>query len=57
MKVFEIRLNRQVLDESFLRQIDKEIPFHILFLLEYEGKYKAAIGYKEVQHPGIMCSK
>lgn len=28
-------------------QIDKEIPYHILFILEYEGKYKAVIGYKE----------
>lgn len=47
LEVFEIRLNQQVLDESVLRQIDKEIPYHILFLLEHEGKYKAAIGYKE----------
>lgn len=47
LEVFEIRLNQRVLDENVLRQIDKEIPYHILFLLEYEGKYKAAIGYKE----------
>ena len=33
--------------ESVLRQIDREIPYHILFLLEYEGKYCAVIGYKE----------
>ena len=30
-----------------LRQIDREIPYHILFLLEYDGKYRAVIGYKE----------
>ena len=30
-----------------LRQIDREIPYHILFLLESEGRYRAAIGYKE----------
>ena len=34
-------------NESVLRQIDREIPYHILFLLEYEGKYRAVIGYKE----------
>lgn len=48
LEVFEVRLNSQTLDESLLRQIDKEIPYHILFLLEYQGKYQAWIGYKEV---------
>ena len=47
LQVFEVRLNEPNLDDSFLRQIDKEIPYHILFLLEYDGKYKAVIGYKE----------
>lgn len=47
LEVFEVKLNSQILDDSFLRQIDKEIPYHILFVLEYEGKYKAVIGYKE----------
>lgn len=47
LEVFEVKLNSPTLDDSFLRQIDKEIPYHILFLLEYEGKYKAVIGYKE----------
>ena len=27
--------------------MDKEIPYHLLFLLEHEGKLKAVIGYKE----------
>lgn len=47
LEVFEVRLNSPVLDDSLLKQIDKEIPYHILFILEYEGKYKAVIGYKE----------
>lgn len=47
IEVFEVRLSAQELDESVLRQIDREIPYHILFLLEYEGKYRAVIGYKE----------
>ena len=47
LEVFEVKLNSQILDDSFLRQMDKEIPYHILFILEYEGKYKAVIGYKE----------
>lgn len=47
IEVFEIQLNIPELDESVLRQIDREIPYHILFLLEYDGKYRAVIGYKE----------
>ena len=47
LEVFEVKLNSQILDDSFMGQIDKEIPYHILFILEYEGKYKAVIGYKE----------
>lgn len=47
LEVFEVNLNSQILDEGVLRQIDKEIPYHILFILEHEGKYKAVIGYKE----------
>lgn len=48
LEVFEVRLNSPMLDDSLLKQIDKEIPYYILFLLEYEGKYQAWIGYKEV---------
>lgn len=47
IEVFEVRLSAPKLDESVLRQIDRGIPYHILFLLEYEGKYRAVIGYKE----------
>ena len=36
-----------MLDESALRQMDKQIPYHILFVLEYKEKYQVWIGYKE----------
>lgn len=54
LEVFEIHLNSPGLDDSLLRQIDKEIPYHILFLLEYQGKYQAWIGYKEATE---SCNK
>lgn len=57
LEVFEVRLNSPVLDDSLLRQIDKEIPYHILFLLEYEGKYQAWIGYKEAAASGNKAFK
>lgn len=47
IEVFEVRLNVPTLDEAVLKQIDREIPYHILFIMEYEDKYKAVIGYKE----------
>lgn len=47
IEVFEVKLNSQTLDEGMLRQMDKEIPYHILFILECQGKYQAWIGYKE----------
>ncbi len=47
IEVFEIRLNGQQLDEAVLQQIDKGIPYHIVFLLEHAGRYQAWTAYKE----------
>lgn len=57
IEVFEVKLNAPVLDESLLRQIDREVPYHILFLLEYLGKYQAWIGYKEAAISGSKAFK
>ena len=57
IEVFEIKLNEQKLDESVLRQIDKEIPYHIIFLLEYEGKHQAWTAYKEAAISGNNAFK
>ena len=47
IEIFEIKLNNAELNEQLLRQIDKEIPYHILFLLSKDDKCQAWIGYKE----------
>lgn len=47
VEVFEVKLTETPLDESVLRQIDREIPYHIIFLLEHEDKYQAWTSYKE----------
>lgn len=47
IEVFKIVLSAGGLDESALRQMDRQIPYHILFVLEYSGKYQIWIGYKE----------
>lgn len=57
IEVFELKLNTMQFDENILLQIDKGIPYHILFLLEYEGKYQAWIGYKEIDDKKIRVSQ
>lgn len=47
IEVFHLLLNQKGLDERVLQLIDKEIPYHILFELEYEGQIQVWIGYKE----------
>lgn len=47
IEVFLIKMNVPNMTEALLKQIDREIPYHILFIAEYEGKYQAWIGYKE----------
>ena len=57
IEVIELRLTSPALDENVLRLIDREIPYHILFLLEYDGKYQAAMGYKEAAGSGKAAFK
>ena len=38
VEVFEVRLHEPKLDEAVLRQIDREIPYHILFILTAADK-------------------
>ena len=57
IEVFEVRLTEPILEETVLRQIDKEIPYHILFVLTCEGKVQAWIGYKEAAVSGSNAFK
>ena len=36
IQIFEIRLNSSNLNTELLRQIDKQVYYHVLFLLEYK---------------------
>ena len=57
LEVFEIQLNGPSLDESVLRQMDQVIPYHILYLLTFEDKVQAWIGYKEAAQSGTNAFK
>ena len=52
IEIFEVKLTAPQLDPSVLRQIDREIPYHIIFLLEYDGQYQAWTAYKEASRAG-----
>lgn len=57
IEVFEVRLTAPDLGEAVLHLIDREIPYHILFLLELDGKYRAVMGYKEAAASGKTAFK
>ena len=57
IEVVEIKLTQPQLDEAVLRQIDKEIPYHILFVLSYGNKVQAWTGYKEAAESGKKAFK
>lgn len=52
IEVIEIHLNQPSLDRRVLKLIDKEIPYHILFLLIHQERGQAWIGYKEQSQTG-----
>lgn len=47
LEIFHILLRQRGLDNAVLELVDREIPYHILFLLEFDGDFQARIGYKE----------
>ena len=47
IQIIEIRLHQATLDERVLKLIDKEIPYHILFILSFSNQIQAWISYKE----------
>ena len=57
LEVFEIQLKEPLLDEAVLRQIDREVPYHILFVLTCDSKAQAWIGYKQAAASGVNAFK
>lgn len=57
LEVLEIQLTSEQLDSAVLRLIDREIPYHILFVLTHDGRAQAWIGYKEAAQGGSSAFK
>lgn len=47
LEVFHIKLKTGKFNQKVLEAIDKAIPYYILFVLEYMGKFQLWLGYKE----------
>ena len=47
LEVFHIKLKNKKYNPKILETIDKAIPYHILYVLEHDGKYQLKIAYKE----------
>ncbi|MDR3896797.1 MAG: DUF4391 domain-containing protein [Oscillospiraceae bacterium] len=53
IEVFHIKLTGQKLDKRTLELMDKQIPYHILFLLERpDGTARLSVSYKEAAQTG-----
>ena len=57
IEVFEIELANGELNEDILRQMDRLIPYHLLFVLTFESRAQAWIGYKEASATGENAFK
>lgn len=47
VEVFLVRLKTSVLDLNVLRQMDRQLHYHLIFILEFERQYQLWTGYKE----------
>ena len=57
VEIFEIQLKQAGLDEILLKELDKSVPYHILFILSYEGREQAWIAYKEIGKTGVKVDR
>ncbi|MGY3816257.1 DUF4391 domain-containing protein [Gemella taiwanensis] len=48
IEVFRIELYDYEIDDSVIYIIEENIPYHILFVLEYNNKRKYSLSYKEI---------
>ena len=47
VEVFQIKLKTSELDLNVLRQMDRQLHYHLIFILEFEEQYQIWTGYKE----------
>lgn len=48
MEIFRVELYDYEIDNSVLYTMDENIPYHILFVFEYNNKRRYSLSYKEI---------
>jgi hypothetical protein len=52
IEIFRVKKNQPELDTRILQIIDEGIPYHLVFLLEYNAAIELRIAYKEIDAAG-----
>jgi hypothetical protein len=47
IEVFELKLHQKGISKNILEIMDRQIPYHIVFVLTFDGMAQLVIGYKE----------
>lgn len=55
IEVFHIVVNQKSIDENVFKQIDKAIPYHIIYVLECNNTYQVWIAYKVFTESDKTC--
>lgn len=56
IQVFEVVLKMDAVCEALLREIDNHILYPVLYLIRFEDKYQAWLGYKETNSVGVSLT-
>ena len=46
LEIFNITLKKKILDKRILRQLDKNIPYYIFHIMQFDDQYQAVIANK-----------
>ena len=52
IEIFRVILSQSKIDQAVLKLLDKGIPYHIVFILEFDKKIRLCTAYKEVSPTG-----
>ena len=56
IEVFRVEIHDHEIDDSVLNIINENIPYHILFVFEYNNKKKYSLSYKEISREAIAIN-
>ena len=57
IEILELSMRESIAPTELLKVIDQAIPYHILFLLHWEGKVQAWMAYKSVTNQSVQVKQ